>query len=184
MTYKDMTFCSAHCGTESCYRNNVHIPNDLPVWELVAMADFQNSCSSFSLAEDVSLGDMFKVSRNLLDYQDFTDSTAIYPYKNTGRLDEMSYLALGLGGEAGEVLEVCKKIIRDIPSIEHTDNVRFSVPQATVVRISSELGDVFWYWIRLCKLFGLNPYEVVEDNVDKLEARNKNGTIQGSGNHR
>ncbi len=46
---------------------------------------------------------------NFNEYQKLARNTAVYP--DIG--DNFSYPALGLCGEAGEVAEKCRKIIRD-----------------------------------------------------------------------
>lgn len=40
--YRDMTFCSRACKKQTCSRNKIHIPNDLPDWMPVAFADFHD----------------------------------------------------------------------------------------------------------------------------------------------
>ena len=107
---------------------------------------------------------------NIDDYLAWTSSMAIYPGVDTGNKDELTYLALGLGGEAGEVLEKTKKMLRD------------TTYDAAAMR--AELGDVFWYLVRLCKAHGYLPSEVLEANVQKLTDRQRRGTISGSGDAR
>jgi len=34
-----------------------------------------------------------------------------------------------------------------------------------------ELGDIMWYWATACMALKLDPYEVIKENQDKLEAR-------------
>jgi len=34
-----------------------------------------------------------------------------------------------------------------------------------------ELGDIMWYWVTACMALKLDPYEVIKENQDKLEAR-------------
>jgi NTP pyrophosphatase (non-canonical NTP hydrolase) len=76
---------------------------------------------------------------------------------------------LGLVGEAGEFAELVKK------SIFHEVHVNLS-------DVVSELGDVFFYWIALCKTYGLDPHEVIEANITKLEKRYPDGFVVGGGN--
>jgi len=38
-----------------------------------------------------------------------------------------------------------------------------------------ELGDIMWYWINSCRALGIDPNEVVEENVNKLKARYPGG---------
>ena len=102
---------------------------------------------------------------NIDEYADWTDETAIYPKGSA-----LIYLTLGLNGEAGEVAEYYKKSIRD--------------GTRDVNKIKKELGDVLWYWVRLCKAYGFIPSDVLEENVKKLSKRLEEGKIGGSGSDR
>ena len=64
-------------------------------------------------------------------YQRSASSTAIYPDKY-----KILYPALGLAGEAGEVANKVKKIIRDGPE---------NMPDDWREQLASEIGDVLWY---------------------------------------
>lgn len=68
-------------------------------------------------------------------YQDISEQTAIYPGR--GSITGLTYVSLGLAGEAGELCDQVKKIIRDDHG-EFTDERR--------VKLTGELGDVLWYW--------------------------------------
>lgn len=102
---------------------------------------------------------------NLNDYMVFTRETAIYPEEFA-----VEYCALGLSSEVGECLGLLKKEIRDGRTI---DNDMFK-----------ELGDVAWYWVRLCDEFGFNPEDVLRENVAKLLSRKERGKLSGSGDDR
>lgn len=114
-------------------------------------------------------------------YQKEALKTAIYPevivldksdnVTNTGFV----YPALGLAGEAGEVAEKCKKIIRD-----HGGYV--SVTDRDL--LAKELGDVLWYVAVLAKEFGLDLDLVASMNLEKLASRKERGVIGGSGDER
>ena len=66
------------------------------------------------------------------EYQGLALKTAIYP--NIG--SNIIYPTLGLAGEAGEVSELVKKMIRD-------ENGRMSPERKE--KLKKELGDVLWY---------------------------------------
>lgn len=108
---------------------------------------------------------------NFEEYQNCCKNSALY--KVIGK--SFVYPALGLGGEAGEVLEKVKKIFRD-NSGEVTDQIR--------VELAKELGDVLWYVATLCTEFGLSLEEVAETNIAKLSSRLDRGKISGSGDNR
>ena len=40
-----------------------------------------------------------------------------------------------------------------------------------IFHMKRELGDIMWYWITACMALKLDPYEVIKENQDKLEAR-------------
>jgi NTP pyrophosphatase (non-canonical NTP hydrolase) len=69
--------------------------------------------------------------------------------------------ALGLGSETGEFVEIVKKmVLQGKPASE--DNI---------FHMKRELGDIMWYWTTACASLGLDPYEVINENQKKLEAR-------------
>jgi NTP pyrophosphatase (non-canonical NTP hydrolase) len=69
--------------------------------------------------------------------------------------------ALGLGSETGEFVEIVKKMfLQGKPPSE--DNI---------FHMKRELGDIMWYWVTACASLGLDPYEVISENQEKLAAR-------------
>ena len=104
-------------------------------------------------------------------YQDAAEATAVYPDKG----DNMYYPALGLAGEAGEVCEKIKKIMRDQKGHFTEDNLE---------QISKELGDVLWYVAMLAVEFNIALSSVAEDNLAKLQDRMDRGVLKGSGDNR
>ena len=107
---------------------------------------------------------------NLNEYQTFIYNFAIYPHKDYGDKEALSYCALGLTGEAGEYAEKIKKFIRDGV---------LDPKQAAL-----ELGDVLWYVTRSANELGFNLQEIAEMNVEKLQSRKERGVLQGSGDNR
>lgn len=87
----------------------------------------------------------------------------------------LNYAALGLVGEAGEIANKVKKVIRDDNNIL-TDEKRKS--------IQKEIGDVLWYVSRLSSELGITLEEVMEQNIEKLSQRMDKGTLQGDGDDR
>ena len=78
---------------------------------------------------------------------------------------------LGLVGEAGEVAEKVKKLIRDNTKVNRDDIIK-------------ELGDVAFYLTALANHFDGSLEEVLVVNMDKLDGREKRGTLRGSGDNR
>jgi NTP pyrophosphatase (non-canonical NTP hydrolase) len=73
--------------------------------------------------------------------------------------------ALGLAAETGEFCEIPKKIyFQGKPLTEEN-----------VFHMKRELGDIMWYWVNACRALGLDPDDVVEENVNKLKARYPGG---------
>jgi NTP pyrophosphatase (non-canonical NTP hydrolase) len=105
------------------------------------------------------------------DYQTRSRETAIYPDMGSNFV----YPTLGLAGEAGEVAEKVKKVIRDSGG-EITEDTR--------ELITKELGDVLWYVAQLATELNLDLNTVAENNIEKLTSRRKRGTLHGSGDTR
>lgn len=104
------------------------------------------------------------------EYQVAIQEFAIYPESSTGSTTELSYLALGLGGESGEVLEKTKKLIRDGKFVKED--------------VAKELGDVLWYLARYTNAIGYTLNEVAEMNINKLASRKERNVLAGSGDNR
>lgn len=108
---------------------------------------------------------------NLNEYQAAAWNTAQYP--DAGK--NLYYPALGLTGEAGEIANMIKKIMRD-------DNGQ--IREETKEELKGELGDVLWYVACLASELGHTLDDVAQHNVDKLASRKERGVIGGSGNNR
>ena len=98
-------------------------------------------------------------------YQQRAVTTAIYKSEHA-----ILYPALGLAGEAGEIANKVKKVIRD-GTFDRED-------------LAAELGDVLWYVAVLAQDLGVNLGDVAAGNLAKLKSRKARGTIQGSGDKR
>lgn len=73
--------------------------------------------------------------------------------------------AIGLASEGGEFDEIVKKIVFQGKPLDD-DNI---------FHMKRELGDIAWYWVNACNALGLDPNEVIAENVKKLEARYPGG---------
>jgi len=107
----------------------------------------------------------------LNEYQKLARGTAMYP--NIG--DNIIYPTLGLVGEAGEIAEKVKKVIRDNGGIV-TDDKK--------TEIAKEIGDVLWYIASLSSELGYGLREIAQMNIDKLYSRKDRGKLTGSGDNR
>ena len=73
--------------------------------------------------------------------------------------------ALGLAAETGEFCEIPKKIYFQGKPLN----------EENVFHMKRELGDIMWYWINACRALGLDPNDVIEENVNKLKSRYPGG---------
>ena len=103
-------------------------------------------------------------------YQQVAKTTAIYP-----REQAIIYPTLGLTGEAGEVANKVKKIIRDGSN---------SKDEKLVSEIKAEIGDCLWYIAVLADDFNIKLSDIASANLEKLATRKKNNPIHGSGDNR
>lgn len=108
---------------------------------------------------------------DLQDYQEAALQTAVYPNRGAN----FAYPALGLSGEAGEVADKLKKVIRDNDGVL-TDPVKDAV--------AKELGDVLWYVSVLAHELDYDLNTIAQINLDKLASRQQRGVIKGSGDNR
>jgi len=73
--------------------------------------------------------------------------------------------AIGMASEGGEFAEIVKKCIFQGKPMD----------DETIFHCKRELGDIMWYWINSCRALGLDPNDVVAENVNKLKARYPGG---------
>ena len=86
---------------------------------------------------------------------------------NGANVTQLLTAALGLTAEAGEFTEVVKKIfLQGKPYNEEN-----------VFHMKRELGDICWYLAQACMALDTTFDEVIEMNVDKLQARYPGGSF-------
>ena len=116
---------------------------------------------------------------NLKDYEEFVktvtsaDSNSVVQLTRTMvelDCDEVNIAllltgAMGLSSEGGEFAEIVKKALFQGKPLDAD----------TQYHLKRELGDIIWYWINSCRALGLDPNEVVAENVNKLKARYPGG---------
>ena len=73
--------------------------------------------------------------------------------------------AIGIASEGGEFAEIVKKCIFQGKPLDAD----------TVFHAKRELGDIAWYWINSCRALGLDPNDVLDENVNKLKSRYPGG---------
>ena len=104
-------------------------------------------------------------------YQAAARRTAAYPDVGQNPI----YPTLGLTGEAGEVADKVKKVLRDREGV-------FDEPTREAIKL--ELGDVLWYVAQLSSELGFSLEEVAASNLEKLSSRASRGRLSGSGDQR
>jgi len=78
----------------------------------------------------------------------------------TWQLNDL-HMILGMMTEIGELADTFKK------ELAYNKNLDW-------VNIKEELGDIMWYWGNLCYTNGLNPEEILDINIAKLQSRYPN----------
>ena len=130
------------------------------------------------------MADKLPCDWTLDDYQYQAGKTAIYPgrwgffrYPPDTKPDPtgLLYAALGLAGEAGEIANEVKKILRD-------DNGQLTIDRRT--KLIKELGDCLWYCAAVAEELNIDLGNVAAQNIAKLTRRQENGTLTGSGGDR
>lgn len=101
-------------------------------------------------------------------YQKEAMKTRIYPAD-----DNLVYSALGLAGEAGELANKVKKIVRG-------DTNRADL----IAGIKGEMGDVLWYLAALAEDIGVDLADVAQENIEKIKSRQERGVTRGDGDNR
>lgn len=88
---------------------------------------------------------------------------------------KLMYLTLGIAGEAGEIAEKVKKLIRNDNGVL-SDERREDLKQ--------EIGDVLWYLSQLSRILGFSFSAAAEANVKKLADRAARNVIKSTGDNR
>lgn len=108
---------------------------------------------------------MGKDKMKMNNYQEKAFTTA------TAESQNIYYMTMGMTGEAGEIANKVKKVMRDGKQLDLED-------------IKHELGDVLWYVAGLATVLGIDLEDVANSNIAKLKSRKERGVIGGSGDNR
>jgi NTP pyrophosphatase (non-canonical NTP hydrolase) len=111
------------------------------------------------------------------DYSTQAITTDTFSGKPVTKLTEAAFVSklLGLVGEAGEVAEKCKKIVRDKEARATNEDI---------IELQKELGDVLWYINAMCHYLGVTLEETARLNLEKVHGRKARGVSRGSGDNR
>ena len=109
------------------------------------------------------------------DYSEKAMTTDLF--ENDGKIASPALLekVFGLVGEAGEVAEKFKKILRDKGGEASDEDKK---------EIAKELGDVLWYVNSVGNYLGYPLEEIAQMNLDKVTNRKERGVTRGSGDNR
>ena len=113
-----------------------------------------------------------------MKFDDYQQKAKKYDqFDNTSDPKEVGLIekVLGLPGEAGEVADKFKKVLRDKDG---------KIDNSEREEIKKELGDVLWYLAAIARDLGIPLSEVAEGNLAKLESRYQRGKLGGSGDNR
>lgn len=119
------------------------------------------------------------MSEKISDYKDFVDYLTSDPSKNfDAYIESLTVLrdagcdiarldtaATGMCSEAGEIMEVVKKL--KFQGKVWNDDERY--------HLKREAGDLLFYWMNACIALGHDPFEIIDENISKLEKRYPNG---------
>jgi len=134
---------------------------------------------------------------NFTQYQKRCIDTAIYPKMDRNLI----YTVLGLAGEAGELANKVKKLMRDymLAPGESIYSVRNRISEnygneytkeeqkkglKLVDGLVGELGGVLWYTAMSASELGKNFDDIATNNIDELASRKSRGKVSGSGDNR
>lgn len=106
------------------------------------------------------------------------EALAVYPTivdftrnKDVGIIEEIKDYSMGLCGEVGELVDLCKKMLYHDKDVQPVD-------------VLLELGDIMYYLTAITKVLGFDIDLVAINNNDKLLARYPNGFDTARSNER
>ena len=129
----------------------------------------RHTCEEGTGTETTSTTDSYTFT----NYQDDTGITAIYPGAGKGTDEALNYTIVSAAGEAGEIANKWKKVLRgDYSSTDIRD------------RILGEVRGVLWYLARICEEYNSSLGEQAAENIRELRDRQARGKLGGSGDTR
>src|ERR1017187_8039999 len=95
-----------------------------------------------------------------MTFEEYQARAAATDASEISKGEDFSILLLGLAGEAGSLLTLYKKWLRDGDAF-----------QILAERISEELGDVLWYLAAIARRRGISLGAIAEANLKKTSSR-------------
>ena len=110
-----------------------------------------------------------------MTFEEYEKAALTTVISTNDKFKDMLHWGLGLNGEAGEVAEKMKKIIRDKNSV---------ISEADKQEMAKEIGDVLWYLAVFANDLGVPLDEIAKTNLSKLKSRKDRGVLGGDGDNR
>ena len=106
-------------------------------------------------------------SKQSKDAEEFVEHVRKLHNSTTVNIPLLLTSGIGLASEGGEFNEIVKKIFFQGKPLDE-DNI---------FHMKRELGDIMWYWMNSCTALGIDPNDVIAENVNKLEKRYPGGSF-------
>jgi NTP pyrophosphatase (non-canonical NTP hydrolase) len=110
------------------------------------------------------------------EYQKQAERYSLYPEHGQQSERALNYTVMGLVGEAGEVANTYKKVLRGDNEFIEKDAVRS--------KLAAELGGVLWYVSQVATELGLRLDDIAAGNIVLLADRQRRNVIHGTGDNR
>lgn len=108
-----------------------------------------------------------------MNWDEYQKHVADLWMENPDPVKNIDHCVFGLLEETGEVAGLFKRLHRgDNGGAMNQD------------KLTKEMGDVIYYWTKLCMMFDLDPREVLQQNIEKLLDRKARNVLTGSGDNR
>ena len=110
-----------------------------------------------------------------MDFDEYQVQAQQSVVRNPDPLMDKTIWAMGVAGEAGEIIEKWKKIVA-YQDGNITDEIKADM--------TKEIGDVLWYLAAFSQSLGLSLQDIAETNLEKVLSRKARGVIKGEGDDR
>ena len=110
-----------------------------------------------------------------MTFDEYQKQAIVTNLRKDDTFQELMQQVLGLGDEAGEVLAIFKKWIRDNEA---------DIGRLDKKKVAKELGDILWYIAVVAHDLDISFDEIATMNIEKLRSRHERGMLKGSGDDR
>lgn len=96
---------------------------------------------------------------NVKEYKDASSRTFLNREEGIdAKTTDLLHCVIGMGTESGELLDQFKR------------HIYYGKP-LDIINVKEELGDQLWYIMNLCRLMNFDIEEIMQLNINKLQAR-------------